>query len=87
MRRCLQCDCAEATCAALYQGHLVVVDEIVFDPHVSTPIHAKRKSNTVPVIAKEQDCTICVIIGTADVKLHSLRLYSAKISAQTVDLK
>jgi hypothetical protein len=62
------------------QCHLVVVDEIVFDPHVSTPIHAKRKSNTVSVIAKEQNGTICIIICTAYVKLHSLRLYSTEIS-------
>ena len=59
--------------------HLVVIDEIVLDTHVPTPIHAKCKSNTVFVIAKEQYGTIRIVIRTAYIKLHSLRLHSTKI--------
>jgi hypothetical protein len=66
--------------------HLIVIDEVVFYPHASTPVHAKRKSHAVSVVAEEQDCAVSSIVRAAYIKLHSLRLHSAKISRQTIDL-
>jgi hypothetical protein len=63
-----------------------VVDEVVFYAHTPTTIHAKSKSDSVPVVAKEQDGAIRVIVHAAHVKLHALRLHRAEISRQPAHL-
>jgi hypothetical protein len=63
-----------------------VVDEVVFYAHVPTTVHAKSKSDAVPVVAKEKHRAVRVVVHAAHVKLHALRLHRAEVSRQPAHL-
>jgi hypothetical protein len=63
-----------------------VINYVVFDAHIAATVHAKGESNPVPVVAQEQDGAVSIIVHAANIKLHSLGLHAAQVSAQPVHL-